>query len=101
MDPYPSPHTEAWCTALAACNPTRAQVTRMIVGFTGRPDGCSLCGDPPANAYQLVNERLPFNARATLRLCPDCHSSQRVTVAGPGPTRRARSAATPLDPPPA
>lgn len=70
---YPPPHSEEWFDALSRFNPTQAAHTRRIVALAGRDDICGVCGDDPADDYQIVMATIPAHAVATLRLCEDCH----------------------------
>jgi hypothetical protein len=72
MPLYPKPHSPDWFRALEAFNPAQAATIKQIVDLAGRVDVCSMCGDDPANDYQLVGEHLERDAVATVRLCDDC-----------------------------
>lgn len=69
---YHRPHSDEWFQALEACNPVQAEVTRRTIAVAGRDDVCSICGDQPANDYQVTGEDLDDDAVATIRLCADC-----------------------------
>lgn len=69
----PLPHTPAWFALVARINATQARMTAEVVARTGRVDVCSICGDTPANDYQLAEP--PFQL---IRLCDDCRVLQQT-----------------------
>ena len=72
MPPHLTPHTPEWFSALEACNPAQAAITKQIVALAGRADVCSVCGDDSAKDYKLVGVQFGPNTAATIRLCDDC-----------------------------
>jgi len=69
---YFTPHTPEWFRALESVDPVKAEITKDVIATTGRMDVCSICGDAPADDYQIIDRYMPSNAVATLRLCDDC-----------------------------
>ena len=69
---YFKPHTPEWFKALEDCEPGKAEITRMAIEFAGHEDVCSLCGDGPADDYELIDINMSANAVATIRLCEVC-----------------------------
>jgi hypothetical protein len=74
MPLYPEPHSGEWLAALEAFDPAQAAHTRQIIKSAGRKDVCSICGDDPAADFKIVQENLPGNAVASIRLCGDCRA---------------------------
>lgn len=74
---YPTPNSPEWLAALDAFNPVQAGFTRQILKSADRNDVCSICGDDPAQDFKLVDEELPINAVASIRLCEDCRRVRR------------------------
>ncbi len=66
------PHSEEWFAELSAQDPTKAQLTRTALSIAGNENGCSICGDDPADTYRLKGSYLPAQTVPTLRLCEDC-----------------------------
>jgi hypothetical protein len=71
---YFKPHTPEWFRALEATDPGKAEITKMAIEFAGNPDVCSICGDSPADDYELIDLNMAANAVATIRLCEVCFS---------------------------
>ncbi len=69
---YFIPNTPEWLQAMAAYDPVKAEIAKDVIATTGRMDVCSICGDEPADDYQIIDRYMPSNAVATLRLCDDC-----------------------------
>lgn len=66
------PHSTEWFEALMQFNPEQAAHTASIIRLAGREDVCGVCGDEPAQDYELRAADLPPNAVVTMRLCEDC-----------------------------
>jgi hypothetical protein len=69
---YFKPHTPEWFEALEAFDPIKATVTKIVVETLGNLNVCSVCGDDPAQDYELLDKFMQKNAVATIRLCDDC-----------------------------
>ena len=71
---YFKPHTSEWFRALGEFDPTKAAITKMAVGYGKNKnlDVCSICGDEPAEDYEIVDIFMEEKAVATIRLCDDC-----------------------------
>lgn len=74
---YLKPHTPEWFKALAAFDPVKAAVTKIVVETLGRDDVCSICGEAPARDYHLERLASQKNAVATIRLCGDCYKVKK------------------------
>jgi hypothetical protein len=75
---YFTPHTTAWFLALEEFDPIEAEITKVATGFGTNLDGCSICGDDPAEDYELVDIFMEDNAVATIRLCGDCFRMKTI-----------------------
>ncbi len=72
MPYYFKPHTPEWFEALEAVDPIKATVTKIVVQSLGRLNVCSVCGEDPAQDYEMIDKHMQKNAVATIRLCDDC-----------------------------
>jgi hypothetical protein len=72
MMKQPIPHSPEWFAALDRQNPMQAAQTRTAIKAAGSDEVCSVCGDDPANDYQLAPGMAPEHAVVSLRLCDDC-----------------------------
>ena len=72
MPHYFTPHTPEWFRAQKAFAPAKAAMTQVAVRFGANLNVCSICGDEPAQDYQLIDEFMEDDALATIRLCDDC-----------------------------
>jgi len=72
MPLYFKPHTPEWFRALEANDPGKAQISKMAIEFAGHAEVCSLCGDSPAEDYELIDLDMEADAVATIRLCDVC-----------------------------
>ena len=68
----PTPHSEAWFTAMEARDPKHAAIARMVTSMAGCLEVCSICGDDPANDVRLVEAGVAPSSALTLKLCDDC-----------------------------
>lgn len=68
------PHSDGWFDALTRLDPRQAAMTKRIVSEAGSAEVCGVCGDAPANDYQLVGVDFAPDTPATIRLCRDCKS---------------------------
>ena len=69
---YFKPHTPEWFRAMEAFDPVKAEITKDVIATFGRMDVCSVCGEDPADDYQIIDSFMQSNAVATIRLCDDC-----------------------------
>lgn len=69
---YYEPHTPEWFEALEAFDPIKATVTKIVIESLGSVNVCSVCGESPAQDYEMVDRYMQKNAVATIRLCEDC-----------------------------
>jgi hypothetical protein len=69
---YFVPHTPEWFRALEAFDPVKAEIAKDAIATFGRLDVCSVCGEDPADDYQIIDSLMQSNAVATVRLCDDC-----------------------------
>ena len=69
---YFTPHTPEWFRAMQAFDPVKAEIAKDVIATAGRMDICSICGDSPADDYQIIDRYMPSNAVATIRMCDDC-----------------------------
>jgi hypothetical protein len=77
MTSHPSPHSPEWFQALERFDAGQAAHTRQIIALAGGRDVCSVCGDRPAPAYQILKVKFAEGAVATIRLCDDCRDIRR------------------------
>ena len=77
---YFKPHTSEWFRALGEFDPIKATITRMAIGFGKNKNlyVCSICGDEPAEDYELVDIFMDDRAVATIRLCDDCFRMKTI-----------------------
>lgn len=78
MAPYLTPHSSEWFSALDVFDPAQAAHTRQILKAAGRSDVCSVCGDHPAEDFQMVGENVHPVAVASIRLCDDCRNMRQA-----------------------
>ena len=78
MPIYHRPHSQKWFAVLAAFDQIQAAHTRAIVERAGREDVCGICGDDPANDYEIVAPGPHKDAVATIRLCDDCRQIREM-----------------------
>jgi hypothetical protein len=69
---YFTPHTPEWFRAMQDFDPVKAEIAKDAIASSGRAEVCSICGDLPADDYQIIDRYMPSNAVATIRLCDDC-----------------------------
>jgi hypothetical protein len=73
------PHTEDWFRSMASFRPDHATHTKRIIEAAGRTDVCGVCGDHPAQDFEIVGIDIPSDAPATIRLCDDCRKIRSST----------------------
>ena len=73
------PHSPDWFRALGQINPQQAAMTRQILGRAGNLEVCSVCGDAPAQDYEVVGMMFAEDVSATIRLCKDCEGIRSST----------------------
>ena len=88
MTKFVEPHSDEWFIALDRINPQQADHTRTIIQLSGAKNVCSVCGDSPAQDYQIENAPMQDKSFATIRLCQDCltmrksmHGEKLVAIA--------------------
>src|SRR5688572_26413390 len=69
---YFTPHTPEWFRAMEDFDPVKAEIAKDVIAAKGQLAVCSICGDDPADDYQIIDRYMPSNAVATIRLCDDC-----------------------------
>lgn len=70
--PVLRPHTAEWSAALSKWDPKQAALARLAIETEGREDVCSICGDDPAEDYDLPTALHQPGGVHTLRLCEFC-----------------------------
>lgn len=73
------PHSPDWFQALGKLNPEQAAMTRQILSRAPNLEVCSVCGDAPAQDYEVVGMVFAQDIPATIRLCKDCEAIRKST----------------------
>jgi hypothetical protein len=69
-----TPHSKEWFTALEKCSPDQAAMTKQIISLAQSSEVCGVCGDDPAQDYEVLGVNFAQGTPATIRLCDDCKS---------------------------